>query len=206
MVEEAIHRMTLTQALIPTFTLLVGLVIGYHLCVRGDERQIRYTRLYERRAEVIACLSELLFWVQGDFQSWTSPIGYQGEPGKKEKMKSDAARFNELSNYYYTNTIWLDKQSRQKLETFLQTLRDLFGEFSWIPESGTQRSHQEMVLSGPSDEPSRREVWREVNKKVLVEVPELRSELEDEFRAILWGSDIPNREAPRSWWQRIFGG
>lgn len=78
-------------------------------------------------------------------------------------MKFAAARFNELSNYYYyyyyyTNTIWLDKQSRQRLGTFLQTLRDLFGEFSWIPESGTQRSYQEMVLSGPSDEPSRREV------------------------------------------------
>ena len=121
MVEEAIDRMTWTQALIPTFTLLVGLVIGYLLRVRGDERQIRYTRLYDRRAEVIACLSEL--FCSGsirDFQSWTSPIGYQGEPSKQEKMKFAAARFNELSNYYYyyyyyyyTNTIWLDKQSRQ---------------------------------------------------------------------------------------------
>lgn len=32
-----------------------------------------------------------------------------------------------------------------------------------------------------------------MNKKVLVEVPELRSELEDEFRAILWGSDLTEK-------------
>lgn len=100
----------MTQALISSFALLLlGGISGYLFRVRGDERQIRYTRLFERRAEVLAKLSELLFWVQKDFESWTSPIGHHGEPSKQEKMEAAAARFNELSNYYYTNTIWLDE-------------------------------------------------------------------------------------------------
>ncbi len=42
-------------------TLFLGLVIGYVLRTRGDENQIRYARLYEKRATVLAALSEKLY-------------------------------------------------------------------------------------------------------------------------------------------------
>lgn len=99
-------------------------------------------------------------------QRWRfRPIGYEGGPGKEKQMQTAADRFNELSDYYNTNTIWLDKPSRERMEVFLKTLRELFEDFSWVPESGTQRDPQEIALAGPNDKASRREIWNEAYKR-----------------------------------------
>src|SRR5215207_3586020 len=96
-------------------TVFVGGWIGYVL----GNRRLRFERLYERRAEVIARLYELRFLMQRGFLEWTSPFQVADVDRDTQRKKADEA-FHELVSYYRSNSIWLDLKTCQKIESFLE--------------------------------------------------------------------------------------
>ena len=143
------------------------------------EHQIHYAKLHERRAEVMGQLHKLLYDAHLAFERWVTPSEY----GKEEQMKIVAQRYNDLVDYYYPRSLWLDKGTQEKLEGLIKTMKDVFRDFSVLPESGNPSHLRVWNEPRKEDMPKLR---HEVTVRVLEEIPTLRAQLQDEFQAILY--------------------
>jgi len=172
-------------------TLVVGLVLGYILRTRGDENQIRYARLYEKRATMLADLSERLYKLHRNLESWTSPLQHGGEEAMKEKRDAVAAAFNEFADCFYSNSLWLDEQSMSKGKALLEKIRRLIHEYDKIPGTGFQ--HQREVREYLTQNTDWINNWDIIHEQATTEVGKMREEIEVEFKEILGMSDVPRR-------------
>ena len=172
-------------------TLVLGLALGYIFRTRGDENQIRYARLYETRATVLASLSEKLYRLHTNLESWTSPFQHGGEEEMKDKRFAVAAAFNEFADCFYSNSLWLDEQSMGKGKALLEKVRQLISEYDKIPGTGVQYPPQvKEYLMQNTDWMNN---WDVIHKQATMEVGKMRDEIEVEFKEILGMSDIPRR-------------
>lgn len=147
-------------------TALVGGPIFYAL----GTRQRRLEVLYERRAQVIARMSELLFVMQRGFSTWASPFQSAGvDRVQQRKAASDA--FQELVLYYHSNSVWLDPRTCDKVESVMETAWTAAWDYAdELDERGYPQN----------------QAGRDASKKLWRDLPGLRRDLEDEFRAILY--------------------
>lgn len=172
-------------------TLVLGLALGYILRTRGDENQIRYARLYEKRATVLASLSEKLYRLHTNLESWTSPVQHGGEEEMKDKRFAVATAFNEFADCFYSNSLWLDEQSMDKGKALLEKVRQLISEYDKVPGTGFQHPPQvRQHLTQNTDWINNLDV---IHKQATIEVGKMRDEIEVEFKEILGMSDVPRR-------------
>jgi hypothetical protein len=154
------------EIVVALITVVVGGLGGYLL----GYRRVRYERLYERRAEVIARLSELLFHMQRGFSTWASPF-QSAEVDREEQRKAASDAFQDLVTYYHSNSVWLDLQTCEKIESVMETAWAAAWEYvDELNERGYTHS----------------QAGRDASKKLYRDLPVLRRELEHEFRAILY--------------------
>jgi hypothetical protein len=189
-VEESVRAVSIPIAvvMIAAAASLFGVVLGGYLQIRSTEHQIHYTKLHENRAEVVEHLYAQLYEADIAFKRWITPSGYDRE----EQMKVVAQRYNELVDYYFPHALWLEEESREKLEALIATMKRVFEDFRVLPDSGAPR-HIQAWNEPPSEQIPK--LRHEVTMKVLKEIPELRKQLLDEFQAILYPR--------RSVWARI---
>lgn len=169
-------------------TLIVGLVLGYILRTRGDENQIRYMRLYEKRAEVLASLSERAYKLHKELELWTSPFQFGGEEEMKKKRTTVAGNFNEFADCYYSNSLWLDEQTMNNVEALLSQIREVINKYDKIPGTGFEhpqqvRKHLEIETDWVTD-------WDDIHRQATIDVKETKAEIDREFKAILGVSDL----------------
>jgi hypothetical protein len=182
---KELYRMT------ELFTLVLGLALGYILRTRGDENQIRYARLYEKRATVLADLSEKLYRLHANLESWTSPFQYGGKDVMKDKRAAVGTAFNEFADCLYSNSLWLDEQSMSKGKALLEKVRRLISEYDKIPGTGAQHPPQvQAYLTQNTDWVNN---WDVIHEQATTEVGKLRDNIEAEFKEILGMSDVPRR-------------
>lgn len=167
-----------TAALI---TVIVGGPIAYFL----GNRRLRYERLYERRAEVIAQLSEHLFLMQRSLLVWTNPF-QSSDVDRDEQRREASEAFNNLIAYFRSNSIWLDRRTCDKIESLISTAHD--AAYTYADELN-ERGY-------PRDK-----VGRDASLRLRSELGALRGELEDEFRAILYPA--PWYDAPLRFLERM---
>ena len=146
---------------------LVGVVLAY---VLGKERT-RYDRLHEKRADVIARISELLLDVQSKYAAWVFAFGRPEGPDRRQSIQEAGDTFAEFIRYTRSHSIWLSPLLNRRLEAFIEVAWDIG------TEAGTSLDDQ-----GDPDEAS----WEVVRQRVTSEIPTLRRELEEEFREILY--------------------
>jgi len=159
---------------------LVVAVLGGPIAYFLGVHRTRLERLEEKRAEVIARLSELLFEVQQGYLSSTSPFGYMGED-RREKISKATQNYGELYRYYHSHSVWLDPETRAKLEGFMAEVWKMDNDYmDDLDDRGYPKSKE----------------GRDVAKRVREKIPALREDLAERFRAILY---------PRPWWRRVFG-
>ncbi len=169
-------------------TLVVGLALGYLLRTRGDENQIRYTRLYEQRATVLAGLSERLYLLHSRLTSWTAPFQHGGEERMKQKRTEVADAFNDFAQHFYSNSLWLDDESARKAEALLEKTRRLIFDYDQIPGTGYQHPPAvEQHLRTGTDWMTN---WDRIHKEATDDVGEMKKELESEFKDILGVSGL----------------
>jgi hypothetical protein len=178
----------MSEALINGLFLVIGVLLGAFLQVRSTEHQIHYAKLHEHRAEVMGQLHKLLYDAHIAFERWVTPSKYE----KEEQMKVAFRRYNDLVDYYFPHALWLDKATQEKLEALIKTMKGVLEDFSVLPEGGNPSYLRAWEEPRQEDMPKLR---HEVRVRVLMEIPELRAQLHDEFQTILY--------PPASWWRKV---
>jgi hypothetical protein len=152
--------------------------LRHELSMSALEHQVRYSRLYERRAQVIAETYEKLVAAYWAFESFTSPFEWGGEPSKLEKYKNAMSKSTEYFKYFDSNRIYLPAELCQKIEDFMQSVRKESVSFGvWLQmeqESSTAVTGKEKF-----------EAWMKAAKFFESEAPKARALLEDELRRII---------------------
>ncbi len=154
---------------------LVAAVVGGLVVYVLGTRQRRLEGLYERRAVVIARLSELLFLMQRGFSTWANPL-QPADVDRDEQRKKASDAFQELVTYYHSNSVWLDPQTCEKIEAVMET--------AWTAAWDYVDNLNERGYAHGQE-------GRDASRKLYHDLPVLRRDLEDEFRAILY---------PAPWW------
>src|SRR2546426_7558344 len=86
------------------------------LHLRTIEHQVRFSRLHEERAGVIAELYGHLVEALWEAESFLSPMEWSGEPTKKEKHQTAMNKLVELYRYFDKHRIYLPPDVCASLE------------------------------------------------------------------------------------------
>ncbi len=180
--------MSATTALAGIVGTLVGAVAGYFVRRLLDARQIRYKRLYERRAEVLDQLYAGLFEVGDLLRVWGSMFGC-----REEQQRDFEGRYDELYRYYRANSLWVDGQTREKLDAFFKETRDVHHVITDLQESYSLEEWN--GIQSASERPqSKAEARAWVEGKAASEIPALMEQLREDFREVLEISDLRDRD------------
>ena len=151
------------------------------LQLHAIEHQVRFSRLHEKRATVIAELNSLLAEAMWEAESFLSVMEFSGEPSKREKHNTATAKLVELARYFDKHRIYLPGELAAPLEALVQRVRTLVIRFGvylhW--EDGQLQDHTRK---------EKHKAWIEGWEAIRNEVPAARQKLETEFRAILSGA------------------
>lgn len=152
------------------------------LSIAATEHQVKFSRLHDKRADVIAELYGLLVQAHWEAGSFISPVEFGGEPTKKEKYITAMNAIADFFRFFEKNKIYLPFELCDLLEKFVQTMRQKvigFGVYVNIDEDAFapqtyQKKHEAWMAS-----------WEYFDK----EVPLARAALEQELRNILGAVD-----------------
>lgn len=142
------------------------------------EHQIRFSKLHEKRAEVIAELYSRLVEAYWASQNFVAIVEWSGEPSKEEKYVTAMNKTAEYFQFFDKHRIYLPEAVCELLETFVRNMRKKaigFGvyvkyEDQHLPDHAMKRKH---------------EAWSNAWEYFETEVPKARAALENELRTIL---------------------
>lgn len=149
---------------------LIIATLGTLTLYLSGNRRLRFERLYERRAEVIAELSKSLYQTQRGFISLTNIAPPTLEQRKQQVQDAEEA-FNHLVMYYHSNKVWLDRETGKEVESLLEVMSAKMQVYvnnvdgDWVPKN--KEAHQ-------------------VGTWMREEIPGFRRDLEDRFRMIVY--------------------
>ena len=152
------------------------------------EHEVRFSKLHERRAEVITSLYTLLVEVQWAVQSLVAMAEFGGEPPKQEKYVTAMNKSAEFFREFDKNRIFLPEHVCQQIEEFHRGMRTRviqFGVYSQTNEYAPEHVVKEKL-----------DIWVNASAYFDEEVPIARRALEAELRNMLAG--IPQSVSPRS--------
>lgn len=157
--------------------------LKHELQLAAQERNVLFTKLHERRAEVIAQLYGFLVEAHWAAQDFASPMEWAGEPTKQEKYTAAINKSAEFFRYFDKNRIYLPSALCTSLESFLRNMRSKvigFGVYVRLDESGM------------TDESIRKKMdaWIEASRYFDEEVPKAREALEAELRNIIGAGEV----------------
>jgi len=148
------------------------------LQLRTIEHQVRFSRLHEKQAEVIAELNCYIVEALWTAESFLSPMEWAGEPNKQEKYQEAMKKLVDLYRYFDKTRIYLPEHLCTTLDQLILNVRGHVTKFGiylrWDDSSmqdHTRKEKQDAWLGG----------WEAISKQI----PLVRKSLEDEFRKLL---------------------
>lgn len=150
------------------------------LQIKTIEHQIRFSRLHEKRAAVIAELYEHLVEALWEAESFLSPMEWTGEPNKVEKHKKSMNTLLKLYRYFDRQRIYLPHEVCASLEAFIHNVR------SHVINFGGWVEYKNYELTGDSST-EKHDAWKSGWDAIKNQVPVAREKLENEFRSLLLG-------------------
>lgn len=145
------------------------------------EHQVRFTKLHEKRAEVLAELYRLMAVGLAGVHSFISPIQLGGDPTQQQKFVVAMNNQADFFTYLDQNKIYLPRNISNELETFFRDIRSMtvgVGIYTQIPDDQLQDHTRAHMMNN----------WIKAAEKLEQEVPKARAVLEDEFRRLLGDS------------------
>jgi len=133
----------------------------------SSEHQIRFSKLHEKRAEVIAELYSRLYdyyWAVCAFLKDHQTTS----PDEKEIKKIDDKSYI-FSDYFYKHQIYFDEDLGSKIEKIIPTLYS-----AYVP-----------LERGDNNDASSKENWKKCAEIVDKQFPKIKDSLERDFRKIL---------------------
>lgn len=139
------------------------------------EHQVRFSRLHEKRAEVIAELYRVTIEFVGAAESLTNPMEFSGEPTKKEKSVIFGDKATQFRKYYLENKIYLSEESCVKIDSL------------WDKAWGASRSYTFWLHQEEDSENMKRtfDAWTKGWDTMSKEIPDMLRQLQLDFRSIL---------------------
>ena len=142
------------------------------------EHQVKFSKLHEKRAEVIAELYSLLVQAHWELSSFVSPMEWVGEPNKQEKYVTAMNSVADFYKYFDKHRIYIPEELCGQIDEFVQEMRKKaigFGVYvkyddAALPERAMEQKHQAWTGA-----------WEYFEQKV----PEAKAALENELRGIL---------------------
>ena len=151
------------------------------LQLHAIEHQVRFSRLHEKRAAVIAELNSLIAEAMWEAENFLSILEFPGEPSKHEKYHATMTKLVELSRYFDKHRIYLSSEVTIPLEALVQKVRTLVIGF------GVYLHWEDLQLQDPT-RADKNKAWNEGWEAIRNDIPAARRTLENEFRAILNGT------------------
>jgi hypothetical protein len=143
------------------------------LATTATEHQIRFAKLHEKRAEVIAETYSRLRELHTNLGDYVKIFEPAGDRPKEERRQRVGDAHRSFIEYYSKNRIFLSKAAVEKLDDINQKSVSAFYDFFYSVE---------MVQAAKGDSVKK---WMEIFEHVKDEMPVALSELEDEFRKLL---------------------
>ena len=145
------------------------------------EHQVRFTRLHDRRARIIARVYAKLDQVHLAMREWTRTMRI-GQRRDMSKLRDNAltAR-NDFLEYYWRNAIWLERG-------ICDAINDIIGQLD-------EPIYDFMVDVDDKGFPNDRKAWLAASEKLTKDVPKARQAIEKRFRAILGVEEPPASDA-----------
>lgn len=146
------------------------------LQIASARRNIEYSRIHEKRLEVISEISGKIADLQQAAASYTSMFEWNDGPTKEERRKAFAEVFGDFNKYFRPRRLFLPSTLAEKIEDFRTGLYRISIDFMIHVEQGLKHS---------TDPGRQTDKWMEASKYTSEEAPRLIVELEEEFRKIL---------------------
>jgi hypothetical protein len=154
------------------------------LQLKTIEHQVRFSRLHDERAAVIAELYGHLVEALWEAESFLSPMEWVGEPDKKEKHKTAMKKLVDLYRYFDKHRIYLPPALCTSLEKLVIDVR------SHVSLFGTYVRIDEISLSDSTYE-EKQKAWDSGWDAIKNQIPLARQSLESEFRSLLGAAANP---------------
>ena len=162
------------------------------LQLRTIEHQVRFSRLHEKRASVIADLNGHLAEVLWEAESFLSPMQWVGEPPQEEKHRAAMNKLAEFFRFFDKHRIYLPSELCSSLEKLVLQVR------SHVINFGVYVKYHGPNLNDHTRE-QKEKAWIEGWNAIKNQVPQARQILEDEFRVLLGGQlTLPSNRPPRA--------
>lgn len=148
------------------------------LSIQAAEHQVRFSKLHDKRAEVIAELYARLVQAYWDASSFSSLAEWVGEPDKKEKY---AIAMNSMAAFYQffdKARIYLPERVCSLLENAVHEMREKVTGFGVYVHYKDADLPQEALLV-------KNDAWKAAWEFFRTQVPAARAALESELRSIL---------------------
>ncbi len=157
------------------------------LQLRTIEHQVRFSRLHEKRADVIAELYGLLVEALWEAESFLSPMEWAGEPSKKEKHQHAMNKLVELYRYFDKHRIFFPPEVCASLEALVRDVR------LQVINFGVWLEYESHELTNDSNK-QKRDAWNSGWDAIRNQVPVARQSLENEFRKLLGATNLVEKK------------
>jgi hypothetical protein len=154
------------------------------LQLNSIEHQVKFSRLHEKRAEVIAELYGHLVEALWEAESFLSPMEWAGEPSKKEKHGAALKKLVDLYRYFDKHRIYLPTDLCGSMEKLIVEVR------SHVVSFGVYVSFDNAMLNDQTYK-EKQEAWNTGWSAIKNQIPMARQELEDAFRQLLGSPSNP---------------
>lgn len=141
------------------------------LSIAAAERHIKFSKLHEQRATVIADTYSLLKEVYVTLQDYVKIFEPAGDKPRDERRQIAADAHKKLRDFYPKKIIFLPQTAAEQLEKIDMELVKTFNEFAWTIDF--QRGAGDAMK------------WNEIFERMRGEMKVALGDLENEFRKLL---------------------
>jgi len=155
------------------------------LHIRAIEHEVRFSRLHEKRAEVIAELNGHFAEALWEAESFLSPMQWANEPSQTEKHRIAMMKLAELYRFFDKNRIYLPAELGESLKTVVTEVRShviKLGSYLMIPDDAFNDDSRAQ----------KHKIWIDGWEAIRTDIPQAREKLEAEFRLLLGPSENPS--------------
>jgi len=141
------------------------------------QEQIKASKLYDKRLQVIEDVYNLLEDFDQKMRSLTSPMEMAGDLPKEKKLKIAGEAGEKFRDYYSKKRIYFNERISNLLDKINKEFISAWIDFTMYPPGKD--------ILGGRDAKEKWEWWIKAWKKVTEEIPRIKEEIEREFRELL---------------------
>jgi len=147
------------------------------LQIEAYKRNIEYSRIHEKRLEIISELAGKMYSLHQALTQYVSVFEWEDGPTKKERRKMVVETLGDFLKFYRPKKLFLPENTVEKIDSFIKRLNDTAFKFMRNVEYLHELEEDEIKKSI--------DIWVESDKFAVEEIPKIIQVIEDDFRKLL---------------------